>query len=69
MEPRETHEGGTAPDGRPAAWRSILQAPATRRETLLFGLLILALVWATIGQKPRIVVVVPDTPARIGVMT
>jgi hypothetical protein len=69
MEPQETQEATNSPDGPPAAWRSVLQAPATRRETLLFGLLILALVWATLGQRPRTVVVVPDTPARIGVMT
>jgi hypothetical protein len=46
-----------------------LQAPATRREMLLFGLLILAIVWAFVSAGPRIVVVVPDTHVSAGVIT
>ncbi len=46
-----------------------LQAPATRREVLLFGLLILALVWALGSREPRTVLVVPDGSTRVGVIT
>lgn len=55
-----------APAARP---RSLLHAPATRREILLFGLLILGLVWITLGQKPRTLIVVPDSHIRVGVIT
>ena len=48
---------------------SLLQAPPTRREVLLFGLLLLAIVWAFALRGPRTVVVVPDTYVGIGVMT
>ena len=47
----------------------VLQAPATRREMLLFGLLLLALVWAFASTGPRTVVVVPDTHVKVGVIT
>jgi hypothetical protein len=46
-----------------------LDAPATRREILLFGLLILGIVWLMLGQKPRTLIVVPDSHVRIGVIT
>jgi hypothetical protein len=48
---------------------SLLDAPATRREILLFGLLILGLVWITLGQEPRTLVIVPDSHIRVGVIT
>ena len=47
----------------------ILLAPPTRREVLLFGLLLLALVFAFAWREPRTVLVVPDTHVRIGVIT
>ncbi len=45
-----------------------LTAPATRREVLLFGLLIIALVWFTFGRE-RTVVIVPDEAVRVGIVT
>jgi hypothetical protein len=57
------------PDGPDPAAGTLLSGPATRREVLLFGLLILALVWVTVGQRPRTVVVVPDSAVRVGVIT
>jgi hypothetical protein len=62
-------------DDRPSAQQpdpgraSLMQSPATRRETFLFGLLILALCWTLWGQKPRTIVVVPDRAVTIGVIT
>jgi hypothetical protein len=47
----------------------LLQAPPTRREVLLFGLLLLAIVFAFAWREPRTVVVVPDTHVGIGVIT
>ena len=47
----------------------LLQAPATRREVLLFGLLILALIWGTTDTRPRTVITVPDMAVRTGVIT
>ena len=52
-----------------SAVRSLMSGAATRREVFLFGVLILALVWITIGQRPRTIVLVPDSPVRIGVIT
>jgi hypothetical protein len=60
-----TETGRTAP-GR---GRSVMNAPATRRETLLFGLLILATIWVMLGNRPRTVVVVPDEAVRVGIIT
>jgi hypothetical protein len=36
---------------------------------LLFGILILAIVWAFVSAGPRTVVVVPDTHVSAGVIT
>src|SRR4051794_27603765 len=57
------------PDGPNPRAGALLTGPATRREVFLFGLLILALVWVTVGQRPRTVVVVPDSAVRVGVIT
>jgi hypothetical protein len=46
-----------------------MSGAATRREVFLFGALILALVWITIGQRPRTIVLVPDSAVRVGVIT
>jgi hypothetical protein len=60
---------------RPGDWPtgarpiSVFQAPATRRETFLFGLLILALAWTMWGGEPRTVIVVPETGTRAGIIT
>jgi hypothetical protein len=56
---------------RPSGARptSALHAPATRRETFLFGLLILALAWMMWGREPRTVIVVPETYVPVGVIT
>jgi hypothetical protein len=62
----ELHGGPSVPT--PAA-NSLLNGAATRREVLLFGLLILALAWVTLGQRPHTVVVVPDFAVRAGVIT
>ena len=48
---------------------ALLQAPPTRREALLFGLLILAMVWLMVAGSPRTVLVVPDTHVKVGVIT
>jgi hypothetical protein len=53
---------GSEPETRGLA----LRAPATRREVLLFGLLILALTWLITAREPTIVHVLPDEPARAG---
>jgi hypothetical protein len=58
----------TAPQPAPDR-RSLLGAPASRRETLLFGLLILALVWVALGNRPRTIVVVPDSHVQVGIIT
>jgi hypothetical protein len=47
----------------------VLQAPVTRREMFLFGLLLLAIVWAFASRGPRTVVVVPDTHMTVGIIT
>jgi len=57
------------PVGKPERCRLSLQAPATRREVVLFGLLVLALVWIMTAREPRIVYVLPDEPARAGRLT
>ncbi len=59
-------EPGPTPIRSPLAQ---LQAPATRREMLLFGILILAIVWAFASAGPRTVVVVPDSHVSVGVIT
>ena len=48
---------------------SLLEAPPTRREVLLFGLLILAIIFSFASRQPRTVLVVPDDAARVGVVT
>ncbi len=48
---------------------SLLQAPATRREMFLFGLLLLSIIWAFALSGPRTIVVVPDTHVKVGVIT
>jgi hypothetical protein len=57
------------PVGKPESRGLSLQAPATRREVVLFGLLVLALVWFMTVREPRIVYVLPDEPARAGRLT
>ena len=55
-----------------AALRSFLQSLTqvpTRRELLLFGLVMLSLFWVLNGHRPRAVVIVPDTAVRGGVIT
>ena len=64
-----SHPNELTPPRDAAVRTPLLQAPATRREVFLFGLLILALVWSTLGMKPRTVIVVPDTSVRLGVIT
>ena len=46
-----------------------LSGAPSRREILLFGLLMLEIGWVTMGQKPRTVVVVPDTITTNGMIT
>ena len=49
--------------------RSLAKAP-TRREMLLFGIVLLACFWMLNGQRPRQkVFVVPDEAVRIGIVT
>ncbi|HEX2134301.1 MAG TPA: hypothetical protein VHG30_00115 [Microvirga sp.] len=49
--------------------RSLAKAP-TRREMLLFGIVLLACFWMLNGQRPRQkVFVVPDEVVRIGIVT
>jgi hypothetical protein len=48
---------------RPARHPLSLNAPPTRREVLLFGLVILGLAYLTLGPRPRIVHVVPEPTA------
>jgi hypothetical protein len=62
----ELHDGPGRPTPAPG---SLLNAAATRREVFLFGLLILALIWVTLGQRAHTVVVVPDSAVRVGVIT
>ena len=58
------------PNGSPKAPHPLsLEAPPTRREVLLFGLLILAVAWLTLGPRPRIVHVVPESPLSLRVVT
>lgn len=58
------------PGGGPTAPHPLsLQAPPTRREVLLFGLLILAVAWLTLGPRPRIVHVVPESSVSARVIT
>ena len=53
--------------------RSLLRSlakPPTRREMLLFGVVLLACFWMLDGQRPRQkVFVVPDEAVRIGIVT
>jgi hypothetical protein len=49
--------------------RSLMLAPPSRREVLLFGLLLLALVWLLIGRREHTVVVIPDTRTSAGIIT
>ena len=44
-------------------------APPSRREVLLFGILLLALVWLLIGRREHTVVVIPDTRTSAGIIT
>ena len=48
--------------------RSLTRTP-TRREMLLFGVVMLALFWLLNGQRPRNVFVVPDGVVSIGIIT
>jgi hypothetical protein len=64
-----THPNALPPSPNDGVRTPLLQAPATRSEVFLFGLLILALVWTFGGMTPRTVIVVPDTPVRAGVIT
>jgi hypothetical protein len=47
---------------------ALSEAPS-RREILLFGLLMLEIGWITMGQKPRTVVVFRDTVRMNGMIT
>ena len=53
--------------------RSLLRSlakPPTRREMLLFGIVLLACFWLLNGQRPRQkVIVVPDEAVRVGIVT
>jgi hypothetical protein len=40
--------------------RAILRQPPTRREALLFGLLVLALAWLMMSLHPTRIISVPD---------
>lgn len=57
-----------SPADRPP-YAELLRAPPTRREVFLFGLLLLAIMWAFASAGPRTVIVVPDNRAAAGVIT
>lgn len=59
------------PSLAPLAQASIacLQLPATRREMLLFGLVVIAIAWAVAEHRERHIIVVPDSSAGLTVIT
>jgi hypothetical protein len=68
MNPTPRPHDELAPAAAPAS-QSLMRGAATRREVFLFGVLILALVWITVGQRQRTIVLVPDSAVRVGVIT
>ena len=44
--------------------RSVLQEPPSRREALLFGILLLSIVWLMMQHWPERVISVPDLTTR-----
>lgn len=60
----EPHPTGPSADETAPPHPLSLKAPATRREVFLFGLLLLGIAWLSLGERPRIVHVIPD-PATV----